>query len=194
MRDPVPDAWGSVSDGAPRIFLSYEFAHDADRAAVVRAAWSAQGGVVETESVDPCDDSSIRRWIDLAVAAASVTVVLVGSHTGASRWVDYEIGLTKALGNGLLGVDVSGIADRFGRTSTCTERLPVGYPFYDWVGDVGVRNMRSWVDRAFGFARSNGGSASGKGGGAQTETFRENQAVAASSALHAKGPEEGQTR
>lgn len=186
-----------MSGGAsvPRIFLSYEFAHDADRAAVVRAVWLAQGGVLETEAVDPCDDSSIRKWIDVAIATASVTVVLVGSHTGASRWVNYEIGLTKALGNGLLGVDVSGIADRFGRTSTCTERLPAGYPFYDWVRDGGVRDMRSWVDRALWLARGNGMVRnSGEGSGAQTEPIRENQAVAAVSALHAMGPEEGQTR
>ena len=138
----------------PRVFLSYEFSHDADRAAIVRAAWSAQGGVVETESVDPRDESSIKRWIDSAIAAASVTVVLAGSHTRGSKWVDYEIRRTEALGNGLLGVDVSGIADRFGRTSESSARLPAGYPFHDWVADDGECNMRSWVDRAAESARA----------------------------------------
>ena len=68
--------------------------------------------------------------------------------------MDYEIRRTEALGNGLLGVDVSGIADRFGRTSECSVRLPAGYPFYDWVVDDGERNMRSWVDRAAESARA----------------------------------------
>ena len=153
----MPAQSGSVGGprfGPNRVFLSYEFSHDADRAAVVRAAWLALGGVVETESADPRDESSIKRWIDSAIEAASVTVVLAGSHTRGSRWVDYEIRRTERLGNGLLGVDVSGVADRFGRTSECRARLPAGYSFYDWVADDGERNMRSWVDRAARSARS----------------------------------------
>ena len=129
----------------PRTFLSHEFAHDADRAAIVRDAWSAHGGFVETESVDLREESLIKRWIDQAMDRVSVTVVLAGSHTGVSRWVDYEIRLAKALGKGLLGVDVSGIEDRFGRAGACAGRLPAGYPFYDWVVDDGARNLRAWV-------------------------------------------------
>ena len=139
---------GTGALSAPKVFLSYEFAHDAERAELVGAVWASQGGVVEPETVDPQDESSIRRWINGAVAAASVTVVLAGSHTQQSKWVDYEIRLTKALGNGLLAIDVSGIADSLGRTSECRVRLPLGCPLYDWVGQDGERNMRSWVDRA----------------------------------------------
>ena len=109
---------------------------------------------MERESVDPGDELSIRRWIDRAVAAASVTVVLAGSHTGLSGWVRYEIRRSRVLGNGLFGVDVSGIADRFGRTSECGARLPAGYPFYDWVADDGAGNLRSWVERAVVAARA----------------------------------------
>lgn len=140
--------FGTSALSAPKVFLSYEFAHDAERAEIVRALWASQGGVVEPETVDPKDESSIRRWIDGAIAAASVTVVLAGSHTRESKWVDYEIRLTRALGNGLLAIDVSGIADSFGRTSKCRVRLPPGCPLYDWVDQDGERNMRSWVDRA----------------------------------------------
>lgn len=136
------------TQGAARVFLSYEFAHDAERAEIVRSVWLAQGGAVETESVDPQDESSIRRWIDRAIAAASVTVVLAGSYTRTSKWVDYEIRRTGVLGNGLLAIDVSGIADGFGRTSECRVRLPAGCPLYDWVVEDGERNMRSWVERA----------------------------------------------
>ena len=118
---------------APKVFLSYEFAHDAERAAIVRTVWASQGGVVEPETVDPQDEWSIQRWIDGAIAAASVTVVLAGSHTRASKWVDYEIRLTRALGDGLLAIDVSGIADSLGRTSKCRARLPPDCPLYDWV-------------------------------------------------------------
>lgn len=131
-----------------RIFLSYDYRRDAHRAAAVRAAWIAQGGVVHLETAKANRKSDIAQWIDRGIADASVTVVLVGSHTRHSKWVEYEIRQSELKGKGLLSVDVSGIRDQFGDRSTCEGELPVGYPFYNWITDDGERNLARWVDQA----------------------------------------------
>lgn len=131
-----------------RIFPSYDFGRDADRAVAVRAAWIAQGGVVRLEGAKADSRSEIVRWTDREIAAASATVVLVGSHTRYSDWVNYEIRRSEKAGKGLLGVDVSGIRDQFGHQSTCDGALPVGYPFHSWIADQGERNLAQWVDQA----------------------------------------------
>ncbi|MDE0444237.1 MAG: TIR domain-containing protein [Gammaproteobacteria bacterium] len=131
-----------------RIFLSYDYRRDAHRAVAVRAAWIAQGGVVHLETAKANSKSDIARWIDREIADASVTVVLVGSHTRHSKWVEYEIRQSELTGKGLIGVDVSGIRDQFGDRSTCDGELPIGYPFYNWIADNGERNLTQWVDQA----------------------------------------------
>ena len=73
------------------IFLSYDFGRDAHRAFAVKSAWLAQGGVVHLESSKADTETEIKRWIDNRIESASVTVVLVGSRTHRSRWVEYEI-------------------------------------------------------------------------------------------------------
>lgn len=128
-----------------KIFLSFEFDHDAHRARTVQAVLSAHGGTIDLEQAKARNDSEVKKWVDAGIAEASVTVVLVGSHTRQSKWVEYEIRRSKAVGNGLLGIDVSKIPDRFGRTSECPCRFPVGYPFYDWIADDGERNVPVWI-------------------------------------------------
>ena len=131
-----------------RIFLSYDYVRDAHRAATVGASWIAQGGLVRLENTKVNNNSEIVQWIDRGIAKASVTVVLVGSHTRQSKWVEYEIRRSEQTGKGLLGVDVSGIRDQFGCRSDCEGVLPVGYPFYNWIADEGERNLVQWVDHA----------------------------------------------
>lgn len=149
-----------------RIFLSYDYRRDAHRAAAVRAAWIAQGGVVHLETAKANNKSDIAQWIDREIADASVTVVLVGSHTRHSKWVEYEIRQSELTGKGLIGVDVSGIRDQFGDRSTCDGALPVGYPFYNWIADDGERNLTRWVDQA---VRSCGGLAGAGSSNAKVE-------------------------
>ena len=52
-----------------------------------------------------------------SLEGTSVTVVLVGSHTCSSQYVQYEIQQSEARGNGLLGIDVSKIKDLNGNTT-----------------------------------------------------------------------------
>lgn len=109
---------------ARRVFFSFEYEHDVSRAMVVRNSWVTQGkeaaGFVDAaafEEIKRGGDAAVKRWIREQLASTSVTVVLVGSHTCSSRYVQYEIEQSKFKGNGLLGIDVSKIRDLDGRTT-----------------------------------------------------------------------------
>ncbi len=140
---------------ARRVFFSFEYAHDVSRAMVVRNSWVTQGreaaGFVDAadfEEVKRGGDAAIKRWIRNQLHGTSVTVVLVGSHTCASRYVRYEIDQSEARGNGLLGIDISRIKDLAGKTTDRCGRIPRGYDFYLWNRDSGFNNMSDWIERA----------------------------------------------
>lgn len=130
------------------IFLSYKFHHDAWKAQAVRSVWLAGGGTAILEVERVRSDGEIKQWIDDALEKAAVTLVLVGPKTAASRWVGYEIGLSKSLGKGLLGIDVGGMARGEDFVSSSPMPMLDGYPMYDWVKDDGERQLTSWVSKA----------------------------------------------
>ena len=140
---------------ARRVFFSFEYAHDVSRAMVVRNSWITQGreaaGFVDAaafEEIKRGGDAAVKRWIREQLQGTSVTVVLVGSHTCASKYVQYEIDQSEARGNGLLGIDVSKIKDLSGNTTNRCARIPMGYKFYLWNRDDGYRNLGDWIERA----------------------------------------------
>ena len=139
---------------ARRVFFSFKY-EDVSRAMVVRNSWVTQGkeaaGFVDAadfEKLKKQGDAAIQRWIDAQLNGTSVTVVLVGQETCGSRWVKYEIDKSKALGHGLLGIDVSKIKDLQGQTSKRCGEIPTGYPFYFWNNDNGYKNMGTWIEAA----------------------------------------------
>ena len=138
-----------------RVFFSFEYKNDVSRSMVVRNSWVTQdreaAGFVDAadfEAVEQAGEAAIRRWIDSQLKGTSVTVVLVGSKTCTSNWVDYEIVKSEDEGNGLLGIDISKIRDLSGNTSNCCGKLPKGYPFYYWNNDNGYANMGDWIEKA----------------------------------------------
>ena len=134
------------------VFLSYEYGHDAARAASIRLAWLAHGGTATLESAKARSDRDIRRWIDRHLETAAATIVLVGSHTASSKWVAYEIQRSKALGKGLLGIDVRGMQARQAGSRCQPMPMLAGYSLYDWVKDDGERNLACWVSEAVSLA------------------------------------------
>src|SRR6266487_3199164 len=109
---------------ARRVFFSFKYKNDVSRAMVVRNSWVTQGkeaaGFIDAadfEKLKRQGDAAIKAWIDGQLRGTSVTVVLVGSATCDSRWVKYEIEQSKALGRGLLGIDISKIKDLNGYTT-----------------------------------------------------------------------------
>ena len=140
---------------ARRVFFSFEYKHDVSRAMVVRNSWVTQdreaAGFVDAadfEEVKRGGDAAIKRWIKAQLHGTSVTVVLVGSHTCASRYVQYEIDQSEDSGNGLLGIDVSMIKDLSESTTRRCNRIPRGYKFYLWNRDDGYHNLGDWIERA----------------------------------------------
>ena len=140
---------------ARRVFFSFKYRSDVSRAMVVRNSWVMQGreaaGFIDAanfEKVERQGDDAIRRWINAQLTGTSVTVVLVGAYTCDSRWVKYEIRRSKAIGNGLLGIDISKIKDLNGNISERCGRLPTGYEFYLWNNDGGYENLGDWIETA----------------------------------------------
>ena len=138
-----------------RVFFSFEYEHDVSRAMVVRNSWVTQGkeagGFLDAaafEEVKRGGDGAIKRWIRGQLVGTSVTVVLVGSHTCDSEYVQYEVEQSESKGNGLLGIDISKIKNLYGNTSDRCGRIPDGYPFYLWNNDNGYQNMGDWIEHA----------------------------------------------
>ncbi len=139
---------------ARKVFFSFKY-KDVSRAMVVRNSWVTQGkeaaGFIDAadfEKIKRQGDRAIQNWIDNQLKGTSVTVVLVGQETCASRWVKYEIEKSIEIGNGLLGIDVSKIKDLQGNTSDRCGRIPTGYDFYLWNNDDGYENMGDWIEKA----------------------------------------------
>lgn len=139
---------------ARRVFFSFKY-KDVSRAMVVRNSWVTRGreaaGFIDHanfEKIKKRGDQAIRNWIDDQLDGTSVTVVLVGAKTCASRWVKYEIDQSIERGNGLLGIDISKIKDLNGDTSDRCGEIPKGYPFYLWNKDKGYENLGEWIESA----------------------------------------------
>ncbi len=122
---------------------------------VVRKSWVVQGkkeanfiDAADFEEIERQGDEAIKRWIDNQLKGTSVTVVLVGQHTCNSRWVKYEIQQSIERDNGLLGVDISKIKDRWGNTSERCGKIPEDYPFYLWNKHDGYHNLGYWIEEA----------------------------------------------
>jgi hypothetical protein len=139
---------------ARRAFFSFKY-EDCSRAMVVRNSWVTQGkeaaGFIDAadfEDLEQEGDEAIQSWIDGQLKGTSVTVVLVGADTCASKWVKYEIAKSKELGHGLIGIDISKIKDLSGDTSDRCGKIPAGYSFYLWFKEDGYNNMGDWIEEA----------------------------------------------
>jgi hypothetical protein len=139
---------------ARKIFFSFKY-DDVNRAMIVRNSGVIGGdkksGFIDHadfEKVERAGDTAIRDWIDSQLEGSSVTIVLVGANTNKSRWVKYEIEQSIARGNGLLGIDISKVADFDRPTTDCCGEMPKGYDFYRWNNDNGRDNIGSWIEKA----------------------------------------------
>jgi hypothetical protein len=139
---------------ARRVFFSFEYS-DVNRAMVVRNSWVTQDheavgfiDAAEFEELENQGDDVIEEWIDDQLIGTSVTVVLVGALTCSSKWVAHEIEQSVERGNGLLGIDISKIADFDRETTERCGQLPEGYDFYLWNKDDGYHNLGDWIEKA----------------------------------------------
>jgi hypothetical protein len=151
---------------ARQTFFSFRYKNDCWRASVVRNSWVAQErkasgffDSAEWEQVKRKTDSAIETWIDAQMVGTSVTVVLIGADTAGKKWIDYEISASHERGNGLLGIQIHGIKNSLGMTSSSGKNpfdgfefkragQVVQYPVYDWVADNGYQSMGAWIEKA----------------------------------------------
>lgn len=138
-----------------KVFFSFEYGEDVQRANVVRNSGMTKGikdsGFIDAadfEKIERQGDPAIKSWIDGQLKGTSVTVVLVGAKTCSSRWVRYEIEKSIEIGNGLIGIDISKIANLAGKTTERCGEIPRGYDFYLWKKDNGYENLGKWVEVA----------------------------------------------
>ena len=102
---------------ARRVFFSFHYDRDVQRAHVVRKSWVTKADRQDAgffdwsvfESKKRTSDETLRRFLDKGLVGSSVTCVLIGNQTAWRRWVRYELLKSFAEGKALLGIYVHSI-------------------------------------------------------------------------------------
>jgi len=140
---------------ARKVFFSFHYERDIWRTNVVRNSGIVEGSAAAGfhdaslwEETKKKGDAEVKKLIDKGLIGTSVTVVLIGAETSTRKFVDYEIEQSIARGNGLLGIKISGIKDKDGKTDVqgaVPARLTnAGAPSYTWDCD----RFGDWVEAA----------------------------------------------
>lgn len=155
-----------------KVFFSFHYDHDINRAMTVRNSWVTQGvekaGFVdkaEFERIQRQGKSAIEKWIDDQLYGTSVTVVLIGSETLNRDFVQYEIRKSIEKGNGIIGVKIHNISDMITKRTSTQGSLhtvigtwseskkaiyfdEIADGIYDYTTQNGYNNLGSWVEAA----------------------------------------------
>lgn len=107
---------------ARSIFTSFDYDVDNWRVQQVLQMGAVTGDSLVTaqewESVKRQTKAAIEKWIHDQMLRKSAVVVLVGSKTASSDWVDYEIRKAWRDRRPLTGIRIHGLKDRNQRTSS----------------------------------------------------------------------------
>lgn len=111
---------------ARRTFFSFHYEPDVWRAWNVRncltlAGDDADAGFFDSsvfEASRRVSEASLKAFLRDGMKNSSVTCILAGTDTWSRRWVRYEIVRAILKGNGLLTVDIHGVKNSKGETST----------------------------------------------------------------------------
>jgi MTH538 TIR-like domain (DUF1863). len=128
---------------ARRVFFSFHYQRDIWRVNQIRNSHVVEGcaaaGFQDAslwEEAKRRGDQAVRALIDRGLVGTSITAVLIGAETASRRFVDYEIRKSVERGNGLLGIRIHMIPDRFGHADWAGSIPPAlasaGAPVYDW--------------------------------------------------------------
>ncbi len=143
---------------ARRAYFAFHYQRDIWRVNVVRNSNVVEGfesaGFLDSslwEEAQRKGDEAIKRLINNGLNGTSVTVVLIGAKTSEREYVEYEIKQSWERGNGLIGVHIHNIKDRYGYADTMGSNpfdKYTGIKTYDWINDHGYSNLGDWVDAA----------------------------------------------
>lgn len=156
---------------ARRVFFSFQYERDNQRASIVRNSWVTKADREEAGFIDAADweavkkkgDGAVENWIENQLKNTTVTVVLIGKETSSRPWVRHEVRRSYERGNGQVGILIHNILDwnknrddpgnnQFGELA----KTPKGdaiyfwelYQTYDWVLNNGYENLGAWVEEA----------------------------------------------
>ncbi len=144
---------------ARRAYFAFHYQRDIWRVNVVRNSNVVEGfesaGFLDSSLLEEArknGDEAIKRLINDGLKGTSVTVVLIGAETSEREYVEYEIEKSWERGNGLIGVYIHNIEDRYGykdsKGSNPFDGKYTGIKTYDWLLDDGYENIGDWVDAA----------------------------------------------
>ena len=153
---------------AKRVFFSFYYENDLSRALVVINNWALkeneESGFInkgEFERIKRDGEESIRRWIDKQLAGTSVTVVLIGSETLDSEYVQYEIEKSYERGNAIIALKIGKVKNLSQKTSISQSVVKiVGKKAngellwfdeiidgeYDYIKNDGYNNLEQWIE------------------------------------------------
>lgn len=154
---------------ARKVFFSFHYENDIWRANVVRNSWVTKpntetAGFIDAaafEQVKRGGDNAIKKWIDDQLTGTTVTAVLIGSDTSNREYVKYELEKSWKRGNGILGIYIHQIKDRYGNVSqkgnntfgsiftSAFDNKKYFYErfnTYDWIENDGYNNFANWVE------------------------------------------------
>lgn len=146
---------------ARRTFFSFHYQNDIWRVNQIRnipnitgcSAAGFQDGSLWEEAKRK-GDAAIKRLIDEGLKNTSVTVVCIGAKTSARKYINYEIEQSILRGNGIVGIQIHHLKDRYGNTSEVGS-IPYklesnGYKVYKYVDHAKLSNRIEEAAKAAG--------------------------------------------
>lgn len=153
---------------ARKVFFSFHYERDSQRAAQVRnadlLADEDEYGVIDAvdwEKLEREGEEAIKRWILSQLEGTTVTVLLIGAETAERPWVLYEIRESWKRGNAIVGLKIHNVKNLKGETDieganpleqmkfTDGTSMSSVSRTYDWKSDNGRENLGTWVEEAF---------------------------------------------
>lgn len=155
---------------ARRVFFSFHYQNDVWRVNQIRNCHIVDGTAAAGfqdaslwEETKKKGDEAIKTLINKDLDETTVTAVLIGSETANRQYVQYEIDRSIIRGNGLLGIYIHKLKNRYGQPSPQGTNpfdkfywekdgrktyLSSSYLTYDWIADNGYENLGRWVEAA----------------------------------------------
>ena len=115
----------------------------------------------EFERIKRDGEESIKRWIDKQLSGTSVTVVLIGSETLDSKYVQYEIEQSHERGNAIIALKIGKVKNLSQKTSISQSVVKIigkkknGELLwfdeiidreYDYIKNDGFNNLEKWIE------------------------------------------------
>lgn len=141
---------------ARRVFFSFHYQRDIWRVNQIRnigeIVGTAAAGFHDSslwEESKTKGDAVIKAMIDEGLKNTTVTVVCIGGATAGRKFINYEISQSIARGNGLVGIQIHELKDRFGQTdsvgTTPTALTNAGVTIYKYVDHA---KLKARIDEA----------------------------------------------